>query len=687
MSEFRYRAYISYSHKDEVWATWLHRALETYRVPRHLVGMQTPKGKVPARIRPVFRDRDDFSSATDLEDTVKQALSDAENLILICSPEAAASRWVNDEIRYFASLGRVGNIFCIIVEGKAADDGSMQACFPSALAEVGLGEPLAADIRKWADGRRVAKLKLIAGLLGIRLDELRQRDLQRRRKRQALAGLGVLAAILLAGATVISQISERHEREKAEQLATFVVDLGERLKSDADLETLALISGEATKYLEAMDPERLSPDTGEKVALALRQMGRVSYFQGKPEEALETLERSRDLLAGLLKKYPEMPDLVFELGNAEYYIGNLHNDEGRYEQAVASMKNYHHLTQQLLAMDPDNTDWMLEVSYSHNNLAALPLDNGKSVNRETLDHVAEAISMMEKVVSLRPDDQGVTDVYATTLAWAADAELQACNLEKAMQHRMKAGKLAEYSSRMDPGNNDYKKRYAFALTGIAGLQTLTGQTDPAQKNIELAISILQQLLASDPSNKYLHDLLVYRQNIHLKLLADTGKIDIAKVLIADLGLEYSSAGSLVNGKEDNVIERIEYLLSAAKVDLQLDEIEAANHHVTAVLQLQSEQYDSGSKDIFDSNRLVRAVYWWLQVNGSENQDVLQMMPAPDDGSANEFRSCLEADSAARIHAIRGDRSKAREEVAYLQSRGYFDPAFMHFCKRYDLCDS
>ena len=47
--EFRYRAFISYSHSDERWAQWLHRALETYRLPRHLVGREAvfgPEGPV-----------------------------------------------------------------------------------------------------------------------------------------------------------------------------------------------------------------------------------------------------------------------------------------------------------------------------------------------------------------------------------------------------------------------------------------------------------------------------------------------------------------------------------------------------------------------------------------------------------------------------------------------------------------
>ena len=196
MADLRYKAYISYSHRDERWARWLHRALESYSVPRNLVGNKTNAGRVPARIKPVFRDRDDLTSSSDLSSNIKQALTESENLIVICSPDAVASRWVNEEIRQFARLGRADRIFCIIVGDNSADDGSVSDSFPAALAEIGIKEPLAADVRKWADGKHIARLKLIAGLLGIRLDQLRQRDLQRRRKRQILAGLGILATLI-----------------------------------------------------------------------------------------------------------------------------------------------------------------------------------------------------------------------------------------------------------------------------------------------------------------------------------------------------------------------------------------------------------------------------------------------------------------------------------------------------------
>jgi hypothetical protein len=174
MSEFRYKAFISYSHQDEPWGRWLQRALEGYRVSRHLVGKDGEFGKIPARISPVFRDREDLSTSTDLTHSISREMSQSETLVVICSPAAARSRWVNEEIRYFQSLGRGDRVYALIVDGEPGAADPEQDCFPAALVmqeDGSRGEPLAADVRKWADGKLLAKLKLISAILGIRLHQ------------------------------------------------------------------------------------------------------------------------------------------------------------------------------------------------------------------------------------------------------------------------------------------------------------------------------------------------------------------------------------------------------------------------------------------------------------------------------------------------------------------------------------
>jgi len=239
MSTFRYKAFISYSHTDEAWARWLHRAIEAYRLPRDLVGVQTDVGKVPARIKPVFRDRDELSSASSLGDTVRQALADSENLIVICSPSGAASLWVRKEIREYVRLGRRDRIFCIIVDGDASSSGSVAAVFPDAIAEAGMQEPLAADVRKWADGKQLAKLKLISGMLGIPLDQLRRRDLQKRRKTMALTMVMVLAVVAVVLVAITSRMAAEQRRNSGELLVGYkLIELRSMLSAAGEPENL-----------------------------------------------------------------------------------------------------------------------------------------------------------------------------------------------------------------------------------------------------------------------------------------------------------------------------------------------------------------------------------------------------------------------------------------------------------------
>src|SRR5947208_3243692 len=104
-SGFKYWAFISYSHGDKKWGDWLHRALETYVVPRKLVGTEQSAGRVPSRLFPIFRDREELPTSADLGAHISQALERSRFLILICSPRAAQSRWVNEELLHFKRLG------------------------------------------------------------------------------------------------------------------------------------------------------------------------------------------------------------------------------------------------------------------------------------------------------------------------------------------------------------------------------------------------------------------------------------------------------------------------------------------------------------------------------------------------------------------------------------------------------
>lgn len=225
-SDFHYRAFISYSHRDAKWAMWLHRALERYVVPLDAFPsdkkLKEDASSQIRRLTPVFRDRDELPASISLADTIQEALAASENLIVLCSSHSAASQYVNAEIDMFRELhpSNEQKIYALIVEGSPPD------CFPPALTEGGV-EPIAADTREEGDGKTDAKLKLIAGMLGVGFDRLKQREAKRQRN-QLLAIVTVVSAVaVMTSALALWALKERALAEKAEAEAKAVLQFFE----------------------------------------------------------------------------------------------------------------------------------------------------------------------------------------------------------------------------------------------------------------------------------------------------------------------------------------------------------------------------------------------------------------------------------------------------------------------------
>ena len=166
---------------------------------------------MPKKLFPVFRDRDELPLSSDLGSSIEAALRASRYLVVICSPDAARSRWVNEEIRYFKSLGREDHILAIVARGipNGTDNPATAAdeCFPPALRfkldpsgklTDERTEPIAGDLRKSGDGWRNAFLKAVAGITGMGFDAFAKREARRAlRRRIVLACLGVV--LLSAG--------------------------------------------------------------------------------------------------------------------------------------------------------------------------------------------------------------------------------------------------------------------------------------------------------------------------------------------------------------------------------------------------------------------------------------------------------------------------------------------------------
>jgi hypothetical protein len=118
-------AFISYSRRDKEFARRLGVALRAYKPPKGL-GLEV-------RHLDIFRDEEDFTGV-EYHDAVRRHLRASNRLLLICSPNARKSEYVNDEIRQFVALRGADSIVPVLCGGlannEARDDQEEQRRFP-----------------------------------------------------------------------------------------------------------------------------------------------------------------------------------------------------------------------------------------------------------------------------------------------------------------------------------------------------------------------------------------------------------------------------------------------------------------------------------------------------------------------------------------------------------------------------
>jgi hypothetical protein len=314
----KYWAFISYSHKDALIADWLHKRLETYRVPSSLVGTPSRDGSVPARLIPIFRDREELPTSSQLGDNLQKSLEQSRYLVVICSPAAAQSRWVEEEIRAFKKWHGRDRIIALIGSGipNASDGPSTDAeCFPYSLRFEGDGaestpvrvEPIAADLRPGGDGRQRAGLKIVAGLLGVGFDDLYQREKRREHRRRLWTGAIAAAALLILAAIYLSFRKEMGAvRQEAGLLTTEYKDVRPKNK-EAEKRILAAAQ-EVEKSLDALEAARTKTKTADEYKLA---WANANNILSKPvqeakaaDESIFAMELSKPLNARMAKISP-----------------------------------------------------------------------------------------------------------------------------------------------------------------------------------------------------------------------------------------------------------------------------------------------------------------------------------------------------------------------------------------------
>jgi tetratricopeptide (TPR) repeat protein len=511
---FRYWGFLSYSHDDRRVAERLHKALEAYRIPARLVGLEGPFGPVPARLLPIFRDRDDLNAGGRLGPEVEHALAASRSLIVLCTPSAAASSWVDAEIAAFSRLHEDGPLFCVILAGEplsAAQGGdAARECLPPAARarfsiEAGLdhGTPVAVDLREGGDGWRLAVHKIAAGLTGLPLDQLVQRDAQRRHRRMAWLSLALIAIAVALGLLAVlayrARDEAREQRAQAEGLIEFMlVDLRKRLEPVGRLDALESVGERALAYYDRQSVKSLDPDSLAQRARALHLIGEIDDRRGDIKAARSAFMRARASTAELLLREPDQPQRIYDQAQSVFWTGYTDLQYGDIPAAERAFREYARLANSLLAHDPENPEWLTEVSSAHSNLGAMLL--GQLRAADAIPQFMQSLRIDRKRAMLADDAAPAQLDIAQDHSWLSSSYFADRRLGQAIAEREAELAVYERLARKAPRDSIVQGRQMLAHRFLASLHLAAGDAGRARAELARSLELARRQHKLDPDN-------------------------------------------------------------------------------------------------------------------------------------------------------------------------------------------
>jgi tetratricopeptide (TPR) repeat protein len=511
IAALKYRAFLSYSHHDTWWAKWLHGGLESFSIDKDWVGRDTAVGRVPKTLRPIFRDREDFSGGHSLTDATIAALDASAALIVLCSTVSAGRPAVNEEVRLFRSRHPDRPVIPVIVEGTWPEN------FPPALRNELATDGtitdrpitiLGPDVRESGDGKNLGLAKVVAGLTGIGTDDVFRRAERERRRKARFRNAVIAVLALLALAATASAVYAWQQLKTNELFLNAILKQATEIVNEAVAQaekynvpraaTLALLGKAEGLFDDMARYGRPTPELRYRKGQMLIQFARNYAILGDTNKQRERANEAYRLLVGLATEKPDDTDYQGGLALAYIEIGDVQVTQGDLADALKSYRDTLAVYDRLAQSDPANARWQRDLSVSYHRVGDVQVAQGDLAS--ALRSYREGLTIAEPLAKSDPSNHVWQGELSVLYDRIGDVQVKQGDLAIALKSYRDSLAIDDRLAKSDPSNTGWQSNLALSYDHVGNVQLDQGDLAGALKSYSDSLAILDQLTKSDPSN-------------------------------------------------------------------------------------------------------------------------------------------------------------------------------------------
>ena len=501
-----YDAFISYSHaKDKPIAAALQSAVQKLGKPWYR-----------RRALRVFRDDTSLSATPHLWPSIEQALGSSRFFILLASPEAAASSWVNKEVAHWLDHNSIETLLLGVTDGDLAWDQSVgdftqsgKSPLPPVLARRFVDEPKWVDLRPYrdeadlhnADFTRFAA-DFASTIHGLPKEDLLSQEVLQQRRALTLAWSAAAALTVLALSTTAAGIAALVQRDRAERTVAAATDTANALVGDVALrlrETVGTpigVIGEILTRIKKLQDGLIEYNQSNTAlqrsrAIARREISQTLRIQGAYAAARETALEALAILEPMLAADRANTELRREVSLTLNRVGEALSGEGQHEKSLDYFNRGRAIRSDLALLSTD-VGPQRDLALSYERVG----DEQYALGRkdEALQSYQDSFQIRQALASAadNPEQQFDLSVSYDRLAKIA------ADCKEAIKLHSESLAIRQKLLSLDAKNSDWQGATAASYDEIGNCFLEQGRNDKAIESYRRSLDIREELARQNP---------------------------------------------------------------------------------------------------------------------------------------------------------------------------------------------